>query len=79
MWSLKSRSVYSSHVYISDAGPPRDLLPDSTCQVSFTVDNDIMAEARALDIIIIGAGIAGLTAAGALGRQGHHVVVGLTL
>ncbi|KAL4978988.1 hypothetical protein BDW66DRAFT_157852 [Aspergillus desertorum] len=34
-----------------------------------------MTEARPLDIIIIGAGIAGLTAAGALGRQGHHVVV----
>ncbi|KAL4747083.1 hypothetical protein BDW72DRAFT_206794 [Aspergillus terricola var. indicus] len=34
-----------------------------------------MAEARPLDIVIIGAGIAGLTAAGALGRQGHHVVV----
>lgn len=35
-----------------------------------------MTEARPLDIIVIGAGISGLTAAGALGRQGHRVVVG---
>ncbi|KAL4982435.1 hypothetical protein BDW68DRAFT_192150 [Aspergillus falconensis] len=35
----------------------------------------MVTEARPLEIIIIGAGIAGLTAAAALGRQGHHVVV----
>ncbi|KAL4929775.1 uncharacterized protein BDV17DRAFT_297965 [Aspergillus undulatus] len=34
-----------------------------------------MPEAKPLEIIIIGAGISGLTAAGALGRQGHRVVV----
>lgn len=38
-----------------------------------------MTEARPLDIVVIGAGISGLTAAGALGRQGHRVVVGLNL
>lgn len=38
-----------------------------------------MTEARPLDIVVIGAGISGLTAAGALGRQGHRVVVGLIL
>ncbi|KAL4794975.1 hypothetical protein BDV19DRAFT_178493 [Aspergillus venezuelensis] len=34
-----------------------------------------MPAARPLDIIIIGAGISGLTAAGTLGRQGHRVTV----
>lgn len=43
------------------------------------VDIMTMAEAHPLDIVVIGAGISGLTAAGALGRQGHRVVVGFLL
>ncbi|KAL4805176.1 hypothetical protein BDV18DRAFT_25535 [Aspergillus unguis] len=34
-----------------------------------------MDDSKPLDIVIIGAGISGLTAASALGRQGHRVVV----
>ncbi|KAL4914675.1 hypothetical protein BDW62DRAFT_204430 [Aspergillus aurantiobrunneus] len=34
-----------------------------------------MPESKPLEIIVVGAGISGLTAAGALGRQGHRVVV----
>ncbi|KAL4940200.1 hypothetical protein BDV06DRAFT_24395 [Aspergillus oleicola] len=34
-----------------------------------------MPASRPLDVIIVGAGISGLTAAGALGRQGHRVIV----
>lgn len=35
----------------------------------------VSQESRPLQVLIVGAGIAGLTAAIALGQQGHHVVV----
>lgn len=36
-------------------------------------------ESRGLNIIVVGAGIGGLSTAIALGREGHQVTVGITM